>query len=354
MLLDGLHIPLTTPFYPDGRVYLRKLEHNADRYSRTPAAGLIVLSSLGEAGMLSSDEAREALSVAAAASAKEKVLIAGVGCASVYEAVRLAAHAGAAGYDAVLLRAQGAWPGRRVGRGDVPAEVAAFFRAVADQSPLPVILENAPAETGYDLPVETIAALARHPNILGLSEASTQAGKMDAVRKATAEIQRTATVTTVFTAATRRMLAPATEEGMGSTFVSADSLTGSATALAAAPPKPALRTRTKEVGFQVMAAGAANYFSGLAASAVLSLAACAPQACHEVLAAWKDGDEALAREKYERIRVAAQRMEELGVGAVKFACDLNGYFGGRPRLPLLPPAGTEQAEIIELLRGMPN
>ena len=36
MLFDGLHIPLTTPFYPDGRVYLRKLEHNVDRYSRTP------------------------------------------------------------------------------------------------------------------------------------------------------------------------------------------------------------------------------------------------------------------------------------------------------------------------------
>ncbi len=354
MLLDGLHVPLTTPFYPDGRVYLRKLEHNADRYSKTPVAGLVVLSDLGEAAMLASDEAREVLTVAAVAAAKEKVLIAGVGCPSVLEAVRLATHAGDAGYDAVLLRTPGAWPGQRHGRGDVSAEVLTFFRAVADQSPLPVILENAPGGTGYDLPVATIAALAKHPNILGLCEASALEGKIGAVLKATAEIQRTVTVTPVFTAATGRMLAPAMEPAANGTFVSADALTGSATALAAAPPRPVLRTRTKRVGFQVIAAGAGNYFDGLGAGVVLSLAACAPQACHEVLAAWKDGDMALTREKYDRIRAVAKRMEELGVGAVKFACELNGYFGGRPRLPLLPPTGMEQAEITELLRNMPN
>ena len=123
-------------------------------------------------------------------------------------------------------------------------------------------------------------------------------------------------------------------------------------------PTQAIRTRTKGVGFQVIASGAGNYFnglvSGLGAGAVLSLAACAPQACYEVLAAWKDGDMPLAREKYDRIHAAAARLEELGVGALKFACELNGYFGGRPRLPLLPPSGAEQAEITDLLRNMPN
>ena len=49
MLLEGLYLPLTTPFYPDGSLNLRKLEHNADRYSRTPAAGFAVLSEVGEA-----------------------------------------------------------------------------------------------------------------------------------------------------------------------------------------------------------------------------------------------------------------------------------------------------------------
>ncbi len=43
MLLEGLHIPLTTPFYSDGSVALPKLAANVARYSKTPASGLIVL-----------------------------------------------------------------------------------------------------------------------------------------------------------------------------------------------------------------------------------------------------------------------------------------------------------------------
>lgn len=82
-------------------------------------------------------------------------------------------------------------------------------------------------------------------------------------------------------------------------------------------------------------------------------AACAPQACYEVVAAWKDGDLALAEEKQERLQAAAKRMEqELGVSAIKFGCDLNGYFGGLPRLPLLPSSGAEREEIETLMHGL--
>jgi len=56
MLLHGIFPPITTPFYPDGRVYLKKLEHNVERYSKTPVAGIVVLGSTGEAIMLSDDE----------------------------------------------------------------------------------------------------------------------------------------------------------------------------------------------------------------------------------------------------------------------------------------------------------
>jgi 4-hydroxy-2-oxoglutarate aldolase len=84
-------------------------------------------------------------------------------------------------------------------------------------------------------------------------------------------------------------------------------------------------------------------------------AASAPQACYEVLAAWKDGDEALALEKQIRLREVAKRVEsEIGVAGIKFGCDLNGYFGGRPRLPLLPLTGDERAEIEILMQGLRN
>jgi 4-hydroxy-2-oxoglutarate aldolase len=56
MLLQGIFPPITTPFYPDGKIYFKKLEHNVERYSRTPVAGLTVLGSTGESIMLSDEE----------------------------------------------------------------------------------------------------------------------------------------------------------------------------------------------------------------------------------------------------------------------------------------------------------
>src|SRR5256884_4970470 len=79
MLLHGIFPPITTPFYPDGNVYYKKLEHNVERYSRTPVAGLVVLGSTGEAIMLSDQERRDVSKVAPDPPAPHKVLIAGPG-----------------------------------------------------------------------------------------------------------------------------------------------------------------------------------------------------------------------------------------------------------------------------------
>src|SRR5207244_5023721 len=98
MFLSGVFPALTTPFYPDGRVYLRKVEHNVDRYSKTPIAGMVVLGSTGEPVMLSDEERRDVLRVAAEFSSSEKVLIAGVGAESVVETVRMCEHAATLNY----------------------------------------------------------------------------------------------------------------------------------------------------------------------------------------------------------------------------------------------------------------
>ena len=79
MLLEGIYLPVPTPFYPDGRLYLRKLEHNAERYSRTPVAGLVMLGRVGEGQSLTDDETGHVLRTAIASAAKEKVMIATVG-----------------------------------------------------------------------------------------------------------------------------------------------------------------------------------------------------------------------------------------------------------------------------------
>jgi dihydrodipicolinate synthase/N-acetylneuraminate lyase len=88
---------------------------------------------------------------------------------------------------------------------------------------------------------------------------------------------------------------------------------------------------------------------------VLAFAAAAPTACFEIYAAWKDGNQKLAEEKQQRIITAAQRVAGgFGVPGVKYAMDLNGYYGGNARLPLLPLTQKEKDEIAQLMRDLKN
>ena len=104
MLLQGIYPAVTTPFYPDGRLYLKKLEHNVYRYSRTPIAGLVVLGSTGEAVHLGDEEQREVLKLAAEVAAEQKVLVAGVGQESAERTLALAEFAAKSGFDVALVR----------------------------------------------------------------------------------------------------------------------------------------------------------------------------------------------------------------------------------------------------------
>jgi dihydrodipicolinate synthase/N-acetylneuraminate lyase len=92
-----------------------------------------------------------------------------------------------------------------------------------------------------------------------------------------------------------------------------------------------------------------------AVGAVLAFADCAPTACYEIYAAWKEGDMALAREKQERIVPAVRRvLGDFGVPGVKYAMDLNGYYGGPPRLPLLPLIAEQKKEVERLMADIRN
>ena len=80
-----------------------------------------------------------------------------------------------------------------------------------------------------------------------------------------------------------------------------------------------------------------------ATGGILAMASFAPQACAEIYMAWKDRDTKVAEEKQQRIVDAADLIcGRLGIPGVKYACDLNGYYGGSPRLPLLPLTAAER------------
>jgi dihydrodipicolinate synthase/N-acetylneuraminate lyase len=346
MLLEGVFAAVPTPFYPDERVYYRKLEANIAHYCRTLLSGILLLGSTGEAVMLDDTESRDVLRVAAEAAAPEKVLIAGVARESVKATVALAEAAAEFRYDAVLIRTPTYFANQ------MSAEaVLHYFRSVADRSPLPVLIYNIPQCVPYNIPVELVAELAQHPNILGIKDSS---GSVERIRALVEGLQgasqRTVTVTPTFEAVTGRMLAPRT--GSGDALVSACDLASGVAVAAAAP----IKTRTKEVGFPVLGGSTATLLDSLEAGAVggiTAFASCAPQACQEVYLAWKEHDRKLAREKQERIAAASQRIVgQLGMSGVKHACDFNGYYGGHTRAPLLPLTGAEKAEIEGLLAGI--
>jgi 4-hydroxy-2-oxoglutarate aldolase len=348
MLIDGIHIPLTVPFTRDGESYLRKLEYNVGRYSLTPAAGLVALTAGSEGAALSDEEIADALRVIGAAADPTKVLVASIAKDSVRGALAIAREAEKAGFDGVLLTAPPQW--ERL----TSEEVMLFFRAVADTSPLPVVLGSESGSQGYRLSVDEIAELAPHGNVLGLYDEGLTVERYRAIAEATQGVRREVTVTTVFAPVTRRMVAAGETDGAG--FVAAASLSGGAAVAVA--PKKTLKTRTKVVGFQVMAAGSAvglvELLQAGAAGAMLALSASAPQGCYEAYAAFKDGDPALAAEKGERLVEADAAIRSLGIAGVKYGCDWNGYYGGGPRLPRLPLDAEGRAIVERVLRGIRN
>jgi 4-hydroxy-2-oxoglutarate aldolase len=360
MLLHGIFPPITTPFYPDGNVYFKKIESNVERYSRTPCAGIVALGSTGEAILLSDQERRDVLKAAREAAAPNKVLIAGTGIESAIETLRLTEYAAELGYDIAMVRTPHYYKKQMTA-----ASILAFYRTVADRSPLPVIIYNFPQATGYDIPTDLVIELAEHPNLIGIKESSGDVEKVRKMVEGTRHVQRSVTVTETFEAVTPRMLAAAAagSRGDGGELVQVGMLADSGSSLgkpssAAVTVVGNVKTRQKEAGFQVLVGAAQKLHPSLdagAVGAILAFACIAPTSCYEIYAAWKEGDAGLAQLKQERIAAAAQRVVgELGIPGVKYGMDFNGYFGGPARLPLLPLTGEGKGEIERLLADVRN
>lgn len=347
MLLHGIFAPITTPFYPDGDIYYKKLEANVDRYSRSPLAGLVVQGSTGEAILLSDQERRDVLKAAMEASAPHKVMIAGTGIESAIETLRLTEYAASLGYDAAMVRT----PHYYRSQISKPQNMLAFYRTVADHSPLPLIIYNFPQATGYDIPADVVMQLAEHQNIIAIKESSGSIEKVQTMVAHTRHVKRAVAVTEVQEAVTGRMTKAAAASAARLPIAGQPSS-------AAVAVMGGLRTRQKEVGFQVMVGAAQKLEPSLAVGAVgaiLAFACAAPTACFEIFAAWKEMNEKVAQEKQARIAEAAVRVvSEMSIAGVKYAMDLNGYYGGPVRLPLLPLTAEEKAEVERSMANIKN
>ncbi|MDE3155537.1 MAG: dihydrodipicolinate synthase family protein [Acidobacteriota bacterium] len=166
MKIQGVMPPIPTPFDPaTDEVDYEALRFNVDRWMKTGLAGIVVLGTNGEAGLIDEDESERIVAAARERIPRDRLLVAGTGRESTRGAVAAARRAGKAGADVVLVRTPSFFKGQMT-----PDAFVRHYMAVADASPVPVLLYNFMAATGVNLLPATVARLAEHPNIIGVKE----------------------------------------------------------------------------------------------------------------------------------------------------------------------------------------
>lgn len=165
MQLNGIYIPLVTPFDADGELDEAKLATLTQAMVQQGVAGIAACGTTGEYYALNDAERTRVLEIIHQTAADHVELIAGIGDLSTRRSIERAAEAKAIGYDSVLLSPPPySLPDQ--------AGIRAHFEYAADRCELPIIIYNFPDRTGVNVEFETVAALARHPNIIGIKESS--------------------------------------------------------------------------------------------------------------------------------------------------------------------------------------
>ncbi|MGE6795827.1 MULTISPECIES: 4-hydroxy-tetrahydrodipicolinate synthase [Psychrobacter] len=165
MNINGILVPIVTPFDNNGNVDAKKLTSLVEAFIEKGVAGIVACGTTGEYYTFSAAE-RELVLTTIAEAAKDKVtLIAGINSLSTDHSIELAAQAKALGYDGLMLSATPYSLPEQDG-------IIAHFEKVADASELPIIMYNFPDRVGVAIEFDTVAHLAKHPNIVGVKESS--------------------------------------------------------------------------------------------------------------------------------------------------------------------------------------
>lgn len=163
-LFQGSCTAIVTPYTERGVDYER-LRKNLDWQYENGTAAVVVCGTTGEAATQSVDEHNELVRFTVQTVGGRMKVIAGVGSNNTQTALRFAENAKAAGADGILMVTP--YYNKTSQKGLIE-----HFTAVADRVEIPMILYNVPSRTGIGIAAETYQALARHPNINGIKEAS--------------------------------------------------------------------------------------------------------------------------------------------------------------------------------------
>ena len=287
--LRGILLPATTPFDAEGQILSAAVRANLQQWSTRGVIGFVVLGSTGERVHLDEREYLEVIEHSRAAVAEDTVFIVGAGQQSTRGTIREIDQAARLGADAVLVITPHYY------RAAITQEaLISFYTAVADASPVPLLLYSMPALTGIKITPETIARLSEHPNIAGVKDSSNDiAGFTETVRLC--------------------------------------------------PDNFAVMTGNGTVLLDALEAGATG--------GILAVGCVAPEMCVEIFRAFNAGERERATALQSKLTPLATAVTtKFGIGGLKVALDIAGYEGGFVRAPLHMPDEQARREIGHLLK----
>ena len=282
----GVMVPLVTPFR-DEALDLVALESLVQWLLAAGVRGFLALGTTGEAAHVTEDEAVQVVRAAVHAAEGRVPVLAGTGRTSVRATIEATRRLADAGADAAMILTPYYYRARMDG-----AALRRFYAAVADASPVPVFVYHMPGVTGIDLDAPTLVEIARHPNVWGFKDSSTEGGPLAGALRST----RTCGLV-----------------GSGPRLVE---------------------------GLDAGAAGG-----------VLAIAHVIPEVCLEIHAAWTAGRKDDAEAAQQRAAGFARALRDWAVPGLKFALGLRGHPAGLPRLPLEAQPPEVRTRIENALRA---
>jgi 4-hydroxy-2-oxoglutarate aldolase len=287
--LRGIMLPFITPFDNDGEVDARGLRLNIERWNETGIEGYVPLGSTGERVHLTERESLKVIETTRASVPSHLAFIVGAGQQSTQATIDEVRRVAAAGADAVLVITPHFYRAEMT-----QTTLIKHYLAVADASPVPVLLYSVPQFTNVTLAPETIARLSGHENIVGVKDSSGDILNL---------------------AETIRLV----------------------------PEDFAVLTGNGSALYPALCVGARG--------AILAVGCVAPRLSVAIYEAFKAGEYERAREMQQRLtRLTRGVSGAYGISGLKVALDMLGYAGGRVRAPLSEASAEARREIRVILK----
>jgi 4-hydroxy-2-oxoglutarate aldolase len=266
------------------------------------------------------EEASQVFATVKKAAAPGKFVIAGTGQLSTAATLDVTKRAAEAGCDAALIVTPFYYKNSMTGEA-----LKKHYFTIADQSPIPVMIYNVPANTGLNVASSIVAEIAQHPNVVGIKDS---AGDINQIAE-TVRLTRSKRV--------------------GRTEAESEST---------AHPSSAALLRSVSAGdveeFVVFSGNFGAMLPSLSfgvAGGILAVSNIAPRECVQIYELFQQGRIAEAGELHLYLLPVARAVTtQFGVPGLKAAMDMLRYQGGYPRLPLLPLGASQRAELEKVLR----